>query len=306
MEDELVCQRCGIVREKQVLEIGPSSRLVAIDFTGQALGGYMGTVEGTRKERGSRGLAQQGSSYQYLKLVSDYAGREESAVYATAKMIERVSEKLSLPTVVMAHAIVIAKKVLASERGDRRITLATVSAYALVAACKAEGVTAVSIKDVVGSFQALGRRVKVSSLIQLSLDSPIKTEARGPEDYVGRVIVKLGSDGRLTAELKKEGVQAVSYFNSLRTTAVEILGSLAWSAKVGRSPCALAATAVYGAELLLADREGRRRRLTQRQVAECGDTAEYTVREQYKEIFTQAHLRSPLEARALLPAPRQR
>ena len=302
--DELVCQSCGIVKEKEVVEMGRSRAPVAIDFTGQALGGYMGSIEVSNRDRFSPGFSRSSSTYGYLKVVSDYAGREESSVYTSARMIERVCEKLGLPRVVMSHAILIAKKLLAANTRGRRVTVATVSAYALIASCKAEGVTSANVRDILAAYQALGRRVKASSLIQISLNSPIKTEARGPEDYVGRVIARLSMNPKLAAGLSKDCPFPTLYFNTLRVMAKEILDSLDWNAKAGRSPCALAATAVYGAELLLAKKEKRARRITQRDVAECGDTAEYTVREQYREIFMRAMLRSGRGAEESLPAPR--
>jgi transcription initiation factor TFIIIB Brf1 subunit/transcription initiation factor TFIIB len=304
--DELVCQSCGIVGDKEVVETGKPRTPVAIDFTGQALGGYMGSIEVSYRDRFSRGFAHSASRYEYLKVVSDYAGREESSVYACARMIERVCEKLGLPRFVLPQALRIAKRILAAGTRERRVTLAAVSAYALIAACKAEGVTSASVKDVVSTFQAQGRRVKASSIIQLSLESPMKTEARGPEDYVGRVVAKLSSNQDLAKALTSEGIPPTPYFSALREGARDILESLGWDVKVGRSPCALAATAVYGAELLLAEREGRPRRITQREVALCGDTAEYTVREQYKEIFVRSPVRLRERAEGTLPLPRAR
>ncbi len=304
--DELVCQECGVVREKQVIEVrqGPVRAPVAIDFTGQALGGYMGAVDVTNRDRFSKGFSHTRSKYEYLKMVSDYADREDGAVYTCARMIERVCEKLGLPTVVMSEAIHLAKKILSSEARKRSVTLATVSAYALIASCKIEGITSANVKDIVRAHQALGRRVKSSSLIQLSLDSPVRVPARGPEEYLGRVTARLASNPRLVKRISDEGDSPTSYFNSLRVVAKEILGSASWSSKVGRSPCSLAATAVYGAELLLATRARRGKRITQREVAACGDTAEYTVREQYREVFMKIRSASQPETGLLLPPPR--
>lgn len=285
--DELVCQGCGIVTEKEVLELGAAPRGVRGPPTSQQLGSYMGSAEMTRKERRSKGLSEGNSTYAYLKLVSDFAGREDGSANACERMIERVSEKLCFPRVVTTEAASIAKKVLGMERHGKRITIAAVSAYSLIAACKLEGVVSASVAEIIEAYAAMGRRVSSSSIIQLSLESPVKTRARRAEEYLSRVMAKLSMDARLMQQVEGEGIPQQAYFNSLRQEAAEVLAGAEGDRKVGHRPCALAATAVYAAEVVLAEREGRKRRLTQKLLAECGDTAEYTVREQYREIFSQ-------------------
>jgi transcription initiation factor TFIIIB Brf1 subunit/transcription initiation factor TFIIB len=285
-----------MVTNKEVVEIRGSRGPVATDFTRQALGSYLGAAESTQEEKSSVGFSRSNSTYGYLKLVSDYSGRDDGAIYEVAKMVERVSEKLALPRMAMAQAVLIAKRLLPSREKSRKVTLAAVSAYAIIASCKIEGLSSVSTKDVIDAHRELGRRVKASSMIQLSLDSGMKTEARRPSDYVSRVIAKLSLNTKLIDELSSAGVRVPAYFRELHKVATEILARMGEDLRAGRRPCALAATAVYAAELTLAGRESRRRRISQRDVAECGDTAEYTVREQYRRIFNSPAM-SKLETR---------
>ncbi|MDV3277423.1 MAG: hypothetical protein LYZ69_03020 [Nitrososphaerales archaeon] len=303
MRDEFVCSSCGVVTEKEVVESGEGRSPKAIDFTGQALGGYLGPLEWGPRERFSRGLAASPSSFRYLKLVSDFAGREDSTLYSCVKMIERVCEKLSLPGVVMRHAILIAKRLFQGKGFGRATNAATVSAYSIITACKIEAVTTIGVREVVRAHRLLGRRVKASSLIQLSLNSPFKAHARRPEEYVPRVVARLSLCIELTKRLADEGVNKTVYFNSLRTAALEALCVLGEAERGGRSPCALAATAAYAGEALLSRREGRKMRVTQKELAECGDVAEYTVREQYGDLFRPAITQSTI---ALQPIPTQR
>lgn len=95
--DEFVCRVCGVVGDKEIVESRKGKAPQAVDFTGQALGGYLGPLDYGLRERFSRGLASSSSTFRYLKLVSDFAGREDSTLYSCVKMIERVCEKLSLP-----------------------------------------------------------------------------------------------------------------------------------------------------------------------------------------------------------------
>ncbi len=283
--DELVCRSCGVVTGKEVLEGHSDRPPQAADYAGHTLGGYMGPLEYGYEGRFSKGFSAASSSFRYLKLVSDHTGKEGSTEYSCVKMIERVCEKLPVPKIVVGQATVIAKKLFVVKRERNDITSAALSAYAIITACKIEQVTSVGVKEIVEAHRLLGRRVKMSALIELSLNSPIKVGARRPEEYVGRVIARLSSDAALATSLRACGANETVYLNKLREAALEALRMTDESARGGHSPCALAATAVYAGETLLAKRESRRRMLTQKDVADCVDVAEYTVREQFGEIF---------------------
>ena len=283
--DELACPSCGLVKEKAVLYAGPGSN-PGPRLGPQPLGSFMGTMWGTRAERATSGIAGSKRSYGYLKTVSDFTGREKGSEVECAKLIERVSEKLALPRFVGIQAATIARKVLGSARTKRRMTVAEVSAYSLVAACRIEGVTSSNVREILSAHAALGRKVTTSSIIQLSLASPVKTFAKGPEDYVTRVLARLSLNPGLDARLEKAGVPKAAYFNAVRSLALDLLSRCDRVSLAGRRPCALAASAVYSAEAALSAAEARRRRVTQREMAECGGTSEYTIREQCAMFFT--------------------
>src|SRR2546428_144703 len=180
--------------------------------------------------------------------------------------------------------MVIANKVF-ELRKRNEITVAAISAYSIITACKIEGITSVGVKEVVEAHRALGRRVKATALIQISLDSPIKTRARRAEDYLTRVIAHLSSNSGLRRKLGEHMMSETVYYNKLYKVAREALGIVEREAMGGHSPCGLAASAVYAAEVALAQSDSRIRFLSQREVAECIGVAEYTVREQYGEVF---------------------
>src|SRR5712692_3785239 len=283
--DEFVCQSCGMVTAKEVLEGRERKTPQALDYTPHALGGYLGPPEQVDEEQSPPpAFPDASSSFKYLKLVSDYAGKGESCVYSCAKMIERVCEKLSTPKIVVSQSMVIANKVF-ELRKRNEITVAAISAYSIITACKIEGITSVGVKEVIEAHRALGRRVKTTSLIQISLDSPIKTRARRAEDYLTRVIAHLSSNSGLRRKLEEHMMSETVYYNKLYEVAREALGIVEREAMGGHSPCGLAASAVYAAEVALAQLDSRIRFLSQREVAECIGVAEYTVREQYGEVF---------------------
>lgn len=290
--DEMVCPSCGIVGEKQLSELGRGRVMAASDFTPQALGSYLGSWDIASRDRFSRGLSGNHSTFSYLKTVSDFAGRNDGTLFECVRMVERVCEGLSLPNVVMARAVTIARRMLASRTG-KRTTIAAISALAIIASSRVGGATTVGTREVVEAHRALGRSLSMSSIIQLSLDSEIRIQPRSPEDCLGRIL------GRLEARIhsrwaETQPMSLTSYMHELRSLSLEILGMVPEDCKAGHRPSALGATAVYAAEFVLAGRHCRPRLLTQRDVAECGDTAEYTVREQYREIVSPAIRRSGL------------
>jgi transcription initiation factor TFIIIB Brf1 subunit/transcription initiation factor TFIIB len=282
--EELVCSSCGIVTQKEVLDSPRGGQMQAIDFTGQALGGYLGSAESTFEERHSGGLSGSRSSYVYLKLLSDYAGREDSTVYACAKTIERACDLLALPRLVMAEAVVFARRLL-GDRPKRRATSAAVSAFAIVTACKVVGGIPVGARDVIETHRAMGKRVRMSDLIQLSLDAPSRLAPRKPRECMQKVVARLGTNERLLRRLAAAGTSKVEFFMEVRNGAARALDGVDELSKAGHNPWALAATALYVAELGLSDLDDRRPRISQRDVALAAGVAEYTVREQYKKIF---------------------
>lgn len=282
--DELVCGSCGTVSGKEVLE-APTRPVTAADFTSQALGGYLGPLEHGSRERSTRGLSSTHSTFGYLKLISDFAGREETASYACVKLIERVCEKLALPRVVAGQAMMIARDLYRPNGAGTQTNSAAVSAHAIIAACKLARVTTVGVKEVVAVHRLLGRRVKFASLVKLSLASPYRTEARRAEDYIGRVVARLSSSEEFTTYLRERGYLPSMYLAHIRGASLAALGAVDGPRRGGHSPVAMAATAVYAGEAVLANIEGRSMLLTQKALANLAGVAEYTVREQYGRLF---------------------
>lgn len=281
--DEFVCESCGIVTTKEVIEQNQDKAPQVLDYTKYSIGSYLGPLEYGYEEKYSKGFSSTSTGYKYLKLVSDHSGREDSSIYTCAKMIERVCEKLSIPKIVMGQAMIIAKKLFEIKDSINDVNVASISAYSVITACKIEGVTSVGVREIIDAHRMLGKKVKVSALISLSLDSPMKNAARRAEDYLKRVIMRLSSDQRIIAKI--EGKDKNSYFIELYEIAKEVLTMIEGYMRGGHNPCALAATTVYTSEVILSSIDSRKRIITQRDVAQCINVAEYTVREQYGEIF---------------------
>ena len=305
-EEEFVCPRCGAVREKQVVDApaGPSAR--PRDWIRPPLGSYMGPASAFRDARTARGITGRDTDFWRLKRVSDYTGRDEGAAVACAKLIERVGENLGLPGFVLVDAAAVADRVLSEAPRSRRTVIASVSAHSLISACRMAGVNSVSPRDILAAHAALGKEVTSSSVIQLAIESPVRTYAMEPEEYLSLVLARLSADPRLVDRLGKEGVPLPKYLNDLREKGREILRLAERTSLSGKRPSALAASAVYSAETALSLCESRGKRLTQRVLAKCGGTSEYTVRDQCAVLFTPAVKKLLARRSRPLPVPAAR
>ncbi len=277
--EELVCTSCGMVAAKEVIEEAENRTPQAIDYTTHSLGSYLGPVDYGYEERFSQGFAKSSSTFKYLKTISDFAYRDGAALYNCAKLMERVCEKLALPRSVVGESVNIAREVMDMRRQRGEVTIASVSAFSIINACKRLGVTSAGVREVMDAHRNLGYRVKASIIIQISIDSPVKTRPRRAEEYLGAVLA------RLPRVLIKSGGMPVGYTNRLHEAAKMALEQIDGPSRGGHNPRAVAATAIYAAEVALSEIEQRRKVFSQREVAECIQVAEYTVREQYVEIF---------------------
>ena len=283
--DELVCTSCGSVARKETIETGEKKVPQAIDYTEHALGSYLGPMDYSYSEMFSKGFSKSSSTFRYLKTVSDYACKESSMVYSCARLVERICEKLLIPKAVIGQAMNIARRVIEARNGRGEYNSASISAFSIITACKIQGITNSGVREIVEAHRALGHRVKTSTLIQMSIESPIKSRPRKPEQYLGRVVARLPSNTSLRASLREFGYNEVLYYHSLLETAKKVLSMIDEGVRGGHNPCALAASSIYAAEVLLCKIDSRRKFMSQKDVAACIDVAEYTVREQYGELF---------------------
>ena len=207
--DELVCSSCGMVSSKEVVEGVEDRTPQAMDYTSHSQGSYMGPLEYGCEEIFSKGLSGSPSTYKYMKTISDFSCRDGSGVYSCAKLMERVCEKLVLPKSVVGESVAIAKCVIEMRKEHGEITIAAISAFSIINACKRLRVTRVGVREIMEAHTNLGYRVKASVIIRISIDSSVKTGPRMAEEYLGNVLVHLQQS--LAGE---DGVTA-GYFNKL-------------------------------------------------------------------------------------------
>jgi len=280
IDEEIVCSSCGSVTPKEVVVAvkGAAGRKAyAVDYTSHSLGSFLGPLAHDGDEK-VKGLSHASSNFRYLKTISDYSQADQAGVYPCAKLIERVCEKLSLPPRVMGQAISVAKGLLAIRRQRVGYTMAAISAFSIISACRICVVPSAGVREVVAAHKAMGHRVRPSTLIKMGFDSPVKASPMRAEEHLGRVATRLSD-----VLAKRHAPPGYQY--RLLHIAKRALTMLDSSVRGGHNPSALAATSFYAAEMALSESESRKRYFTQREVAKSVGVAEYTVREQFCELF---------------------
>ena len=272
--EEVACTTCGAVaRREERLHLEVQVRAPS-QTANRRLGSYIGTNSDKNSDADFNGSCTVGR----VKRLSDHMG-EDQAVWHSAAMIERVAGRLSLPAFVRQSAVALSEKMLADRRKNEesgrrhRVTVPAISAYALLSACRAAGLDHVSAKSILTAYADLGHRVTKSNLLRLGTESQVPFRSANPAALLQTAINGLESNPAVAERMKRQGVEPRQYFRRLLQASGALVGELR-GLREGTSPRTIAAGSVY-----LASRGIGPRIVTQKEVAEALQVAEYTVRE---------------------------
>ncbi|MEM1507618.1 MAG: transcription initiation factor IIB [Candidatus Bathyarchaeia archaeon] len=280
---EIICSNCGLVIQESIMDKGPEWRAF------------------TQEEKESRSrvgiptsfsVHDKGLSTAIDKINRDALGRKlplnvrlqmwrlrkwqiRSRVHSSIDRnlaqamteIDRLSDKLAIPSSVKEKAAVIYRKAL--DQGlVRGRSIAAIAAASLYAACRLTGTprnlreiseaSLVGRKDVARCYRLLLR--------ELNLAMPIAD----PTIYIPKIAEKASVSGHV------------------QTTALKILNEAKRKhISAGKDPIGLAAAAIYIAAYLSGEKK------TQKEIADAAGVTEVTVRNRYKTLKKQLHLEIP-------------
>jgi transcription initiation factor TFIIIB Brf1 subunit/transcription initiation factor TFIIB len=259
---ELTCSFCGIVvsRADYTREDGSTAPSVS---KSEPLGSYI--LADTESAPSLKGPA-----FGWAKLMPNIVGRG-GPMLACSGLTNRVADRLALPKSIAQNAQITARKLL-PHREAYGTTLATISAYSLLHACRSAGIMHISHREVLKAYSDAGYRVCKSELLQLGLESGMPLPHPTTEDFVRAAIVRLQSSEKVAERLKRANLDPKAYFTKL----FELAKAMAAEPVEpnGFSPRTVAAGSVYVASLSMAART-----FTQKEAAETLSMAEYTVRD---------------------------
>ncbi len=270
---EIVCSRCGLVLQDEILDQKPEWRA----FTPEETRSKARTGPPTSLKRFDKGLSTTFQPYkdsygralpmrERLKMMRLRKWNIRARVHSSAERnlsqamneITRLSDKLHIPASVEENAALIYRKAL-DEGLIRGRSIKSIAAAALYAACRLTR-TPRSLKEIAEA--STRRRKEISRcyrLLQRELD--IKMPVDDPSKYISKIASQVG----LTQKTQN--------------TAFKLLeGAKEKKGIVGKGPTGMAAAALYIAAII------NDQSLTQRELAKAADVTEVTVRNRYKEL----------------------
>ena len=269
---EIICQRCGLVVNENVMDGGPEWRAFTKEER-ETRGRVGGPISYSTHDKGLSTVIDQINRDAYgkqlpistrLKMLRlrklqirsrAYPSIDKNLIQAMAEL-NRLTDNLHIPSQVKERAAVIYRKALDS-RLVRGRSIAAIASAALYAACRATE-TPRTLKEV-ASVSNVRKKKDVARCYRLLLR---ELDIRMPVEDPVRCVSKIASKMKIPA--KTEG------------TAIRIIREAKQRGEVsGKDPMGLAAAALYVACLLDHVRK------TQKEIAEVTNVTEVTVRNRY-------------------------
>ena len=271
---ELVCDRCGLVVEDNLIDSGPEWRAFDSDqrdkrartgapvrFTKPNKGLATEIDQYNRDVRGVKISAQQRTHMYRLrkwhKRTSISSSMERNLAIALSEL-DRISSYLGLPQNVREAAALLYRK--AVEKGlIRGRLIESVVAAVIYTICRQYNIP--RTLDEISAVSGINKKEIGRTYRFLKRDLGIKMPLTDPTHYIPRFASELGLTGPVQEKAR-----------SLLNTAIK-RGLIS-----GRGPTGVAAAAVYIAGVLMGERR------TQKEVADVAGVTEVTIRNRYREL----------------------
>ncbi len=271
---ELVCEKCGLVIDAEIMDHGPEWRAFDSEQrekkarTGSPMTytihdkGLSTTIGWQNRDAYGKSIPPRNRAqlyrlrkWQSRTRISDGTERNLALALST---LDRMSSALSLPRNVRETAAMIYRKAV-RQNLIRGRSIEGVTAAVLYAACRQCNVP--RTLEEISSVAQMKKKEVGRNYRNISHKLELRLLPTTPQDYISRFCsqLKLGND--------------------VQTKTIEILKQAAKKELTsGRGPTGLAAAALYIASVLCSERR------TQREVAEIAGVTEVTIRNRYKEL----------------------
>ncbi|RLI08226.1 transcription initiation factor IIB [Candidatus Bathyarchaeota archaeon] len=271
---EVVCTKCGLVIEMDLMDQGPEWRAfdseersdrvrvgapitytihdkgltTVIDWRDKAVGGSKVSPDKRAQIRRMR---------KWHRRIRIYDAQERNLSHALSELT-RIADKLGIPKNVVETAAVIYRK--AVSRGlVRGRSIQSMAAATLYIACRTCGF--VRTLDEIADASGIDKKEIGRSFRFLVNETKMFVPPLTPRDYATRLLGRL----RMKGDAEDIAYRTLELAGQLRLTS-------------GRGPMGIAAAAVYVASVLTGERK------TQREIAELARVTEVTIRNRYKSI----------------------
>ncbi len=303
---ERVCSSCGLVYPQDNLEfleyveryhgdVDPEAFL-PMSVRGQ---NPLGTLIGLPRKflftdaSGRRLNPRLQALFRRLKILHEYSPglTKLEGKRRALRLLRKVVGILKLPPEICQDAMKIYDQLLSITPSTSYVILAATS---LLLACRIKGNRApVTLQEIAEALQILGHRIAPRTIVRMAALAISRGNVNAPstrrsEDYVDKMVKQLAESPMLLLRMSKAGVKSNGYLDELKRVALQLLAKAPERAKSGKNPYTLAASAIYAADKVLAQRDGRDPVITQALLSKTLKIAEYTVREHWIKIFSHA------------------
>ena len=271
---ELVCEKCGLVIDAEMMDHGPEWRAFDNEQrdkkarTGSPMTytvhdkGLTTTISWQNRDAYGHSIPTRNRAqlyrlrkWQVRTRISD--GTERNLAQALSNL-DRMSSALGLPRNVRETAAMIYRRAVRQKLARGR-TIDGVSAAVLYAACRQCNVP--RTLEEISNISQMKRKEIGRNYRNISRKLELKLLPTTPQDYISRFCSQL----KLSNEVQVKTIEILKHAAKKELTS-------------GRGPTGLAAAAIYIATVLCGERR------TQREIAEIGGVTEVTIRNRYKEI----------------------
>ncbi len=292
----VVCVECGLVNAKLFVSSDPQSQISFNDKNSREnrkhlYVGELGSYIFPKHRFISRGISPE-TARKYRRLERRYQIplrlSEKQTHVNTIKVLKRIFGELEIGEELQEKTLRIYWK--AVNRAEHKITNhILLGALSLLIAIREAGRKApYTLGEIIHAFQIRGHRVSNRSLLRLAQELRLfpKGANRKSEDYLPRFIGKLRQSKQIqTMVSQKYGLPINRYFSLLERIASILLQLVRQRNKSSARPFGLAATAIYGADRIIASILHRQNILTQEMCKEVLGVSQFTIRDHSYKLF---------------------
>ncbi len=292
----MVCVECGLINAKLFVSSDPQSQIAFVDKNHREnrkhlYVGELGSYIFPKYQLMNQGVSPE-TMRKYRRLERKYQIplriSEKQTHVNTIKVLKRIFAELEISEELQEKTLRIYWK--AVNKAEHKITNhILLGALSLLIAVRGAGRRApYTLGEIIQVFQVRGHRVSNRSLLRLAQELQLfpKGANRKSQDYLPRFVGKLRQSKQVQEMVSQRyGMPVNKYFALLERIASTLLQLVKQRSRSSARPFGLAATAIYGADRVIASILHKQNILTQEMCNKILGVSQFTIRDHSYKLF---------------------